>query len=261
MKIQKILFLTIILISSYQLIAQTSQELEYTFQDRNNFRCKSILYIVNKESIFRIFDDRENGVDEKLTTDSNIVFVNNDDMSTIFYTNEQIEITRIPLYKSELIYDIKNTNLNINFTENKKKIDKYNCQEVKAELNGRKYSIWFTPDVELNIGPFRINWIPGLIVEIYEETNKIKLSLNSIKKSENTTDFNKYKDYILSKKALSYKEYENKVVDIMTAKKINSLAKVKEMGGILEYTEDQSAFTQFLIDIPTNLISELKKIN
>lgn len=254
-------FIAILFASINSTLAQINQEIEYTYIDRNNHKCISTLYIKDNESVFRIDDKRANGMDEKNSTEKNLVFVNNDDISTLFYTNDTISITRIPLYKSELIYDDDGQNLEMNFTGNTKKINDYNCQEVKIDLNGRKYSIWFTPDVQTNIAPFRFNGLPGLVIELYEETNKIKLTLNSVKKSINTDTFDKYKNYILSKKVLTYGDYEKKVIEIMTTKKKNTIAKMAELKAEITYEENQSAFTQYLIDIPKNLVIELQKIN
>ena len=46
----------------------------------------------------------------------------------------------------------------------------------------------------------------------------------------------------------------------MTTKKKKSYAEMAELGVSVKYDESQGAFTKFLIDIPTNLVSELKKI-
>ena len=134
-------FIAILFASINSTIAQINQEIEYTYIDRNNHKCLSTLYIKDNESIFRIDDKRANGMDEKNSTEKNLVFVNNDDISTFFYTNDTISITRIPLYKSELIYDDDGQNLEMNFTGNTKKINDYNCQEVKIDLNNENNNI------------------------------------------------------------------------------------------------------------------------
>ena len=66
--------------------------------------------------------------------------------------------------------------------------------------------------------------------------------------------------YLTDKKHLSYPDYEKKIISIMTTKKKKSYAEMAEIGVSVKYDESQGAFTKFLIDIPTNLVSELKKI-
>ena len=73
-------------------------------------------------------------------------------------------------------------------------------------------------------------------------------------------EFNKHKSYITSKKALLYPDYEIKMTEIMTKRKKANYAKMAELGVTVNYDENQGAFTQFIIDIPKNLVSELQKI-
>lgn len=250
-----------IFIAFYSITFSQNQKIEYSFQDKNNHKCTSTLYIINNtESLYRINDERESGVDKNSNND-NMIYIYNDAISTIFYSGSKKTITRIPLYKNEIIYSDLNSKIKYKLTGKKKKIYNYNCQEAKLNLNGRKYNIWFTPDVETNFGPFKINNLPGLLIELYEETNKTKITFKSIKKLTDLAEYNKYKKYILSKTALSYNEYESKTVKVMTAKKSSMISKAKEFGATVNFSNDQSAFTEFIIDIPTNLVSELQKIN
>ena len=80
-----------------------------------------------------------------------------DKTSKLFYSTNKVAITRIPLYKNEIIYSDLNSKINFKLTGLKKKINTYNCQEAKFNLNGRKYTIWFTPDLGINFGPYKIN--------------------------------------------------------------------------------------------------------
>ena len=233
--------------------------IEYEYEDLNKFKCKANLYIrANKESLFRVNDQREGGVTQN--SEENVILVYNDKVSKIIYSTLVKSIVRLPLYSKEIIYEDLNSKVKWNLTKKTKIIGKYTCQEAKINLNGRKYSIWFTPEIEIAFGPYKINGLPGLIVELYEETSKTKITFKSIKKLNGTTDFENYKKYILSKKILSYNEYEVFLIKTMKQKKKNTFAKMKEYGATISYSEDQAAFTEHIIDIPTNLVSELKKI-
>ena len=245
-----------VIIVNFKSFAQQNRVLEYSFQDKDGNISNSTLYIVKNESLYRIDDKRENGVDEK-----NFGVVNNDEISKLFFSNDSISYTRIPLYKNEIIYKQPIIMSKFLFTGKTKKINNFNCQEAKLELNGRSYNIWFTADVEINKGPYKINGLPGLIVEINEQSSKVKIKLKKIKKLNDISIFEKYKNYILSKHVLEYSEYDVKITDILKLRKVSGIAKVKEMGGSVQFDENQSFYTQFLIDIPTNLISELQKIN
>lgn len=249
-----------LLVFSNLMFSQEMKEIIYSFEDKNGFKCNSTLYVVNEESLFRIEDKREDGVQENSENEGEFYKVVNDGFSKIFFTTKEESIVRIPLYKNEIIYKQNANKLNFDITGKTKKILKYNCQEAKFELNGRKYTVWFTQEVEINFGPININGLPGLIVQVFEETNKLKLTIKSIKKLKNKSEFDKYKKYLKTKTPLEYKDYEIKIINLMKNRKIDAITKVKELGGEISFNEDQSFFTQFIIDIPNNLVSELKKI-
>lgn len=256
---KKIKYLLCLLLCNINLFSQ-NYNIEYNYEDINT-NCKSNLYIIsNKESLYRINDEREGGVKKNEETD-NMEIVYNDKISKIFYSTNEKSIVRLPLYKSEIIYSDLNSKLKYKLTGKQKKILKYQCQEAKFDLNGRKYTVWFTPEVEINFGPLKINGLPGLILELTEETNKVKITLNSFKKIINLIEFKNYKKYLLNKTALNYSDYEKRLVKIMVAKKKSMIAKIKEFeGATIEFSENQGAFTELIIDIPTNLVSELKKV-
>ena len=103
--------------------------------------------------------------------------------------------------------------------------------------------------------------------------DKHLIILRQIKPDETKKSFQKFLDwagrnicqqdikkYLTDKKHLSYPDYEKKIISIMTTKKKKSYAEMAELGVSVKYDESQGAFTKFLIDIPTNLVSELKKI-
>lgn len=255
---KKIFF--IIILSNFIINAQEKSVIKYDFQDKNGYTCNSSLYIINNESIYKIEDTRSDGVQAENTAEGRFIVVMNDSISKVIYSNNEQSIVRIPLYKNEILYYATNS-YKFEFTGKTKTFEKYNCQEAKLLLNGRKYSIWFTPDIEINYGPLKINGLPGLVVEVFEETNKTKITLRSIEKLAETKEFDKLKKYILSRPILEYKAYEESLISIMCRYKAKKIAKVRELGGEIEYNENQESFTTNLIDIPVNLVTELKKIN
>ena len=232
--------------------------IEYDYTNNINYTCTSQLFVSEKEAVFQINDKRESGFFDNGEV---MGFVYNDKLSTFFYSTKEISYTRIPLYSSEIVYSQSTNNLKFELTGKAKVINNYNCNEAKLKLNNRIYTIWFTPDVNVNFGPYKINGLPGLIVELKEETNNINISLKSIKKLEDTKVFTTYKNLFATKKVLTFSEYEKNIVKIITAKKAKDIAYFKENEATMEYKEDQSFFTQDIIDIPSNLVEELKKIN
>lgn len=54
-------------------------------------------------------------------------------------------------------------------TKEKKKIGKFNCILGETNFRGRKYFAWYTPDIPVYSGPWKLNGLPGMILEAYDE--------------------------------------------------------------------------------------------
>lgn len=252
---------TIISFISFFVHSQENMILNYSVTD-NNAQFKSALYVINNESIYRI-----NAISEKKIDNINqIQMPVNDTISKVFYYDNKKSINRIFTSKNEIVYETFPEQINYNITNNVKKIGEYNCQEALLSLNGRKYEIWFSNDIPISFGPLKINGLPGLVVELIEETNNLRITLNSIFKIKNSKEFDIYKKYLLDRKVLSYADYETKITQLTINKKLKILSKIAEFqqsGGTInigDSGESESIYTHNLIDIPSNLIEELKKI-
>jgi len=62
-----------------------------------------------------------------------------------------------------------------------KKIDNYTCLMAVAEFRGRIYTAWFTPDIPVSFGPWKLHGLPGLIVEVSDQSKEVCFYLKSIK--------------------------------------------------------------------------------
>jgi len=72
----------------------------------------------------------------------------------------------ISLYGAE-----KNTKLNWKIENETKKIGNFNCKKAMTDFRGHTYTAWFTEDIPVSYGPWKLNGLPGLILEAYD-TNK-----------------------------------------------------------------------------------------
>jgi GLPGLI family protein len=53
------------------------------------------------------------------------------------------------------------------------KVGKYNCQKAVGRFRGRTYEVWFTSEIPLNFGPWKLNGLPGLVLKVTESKGKI----------------------------------------------------------------------------------------
>jgi GLPGLI family protein len=78
------------------------------------------------------------------------------------------------LYSRDLGFQyVKDTTIDIpwDITEETKKIGKYEVQKATAHFRGRDYTAWFTQEIPVPYGPWKLVGLPGLILEAYD-TNK-----------------------------------------------------------------------------------------
>lgn len=57
--------------------------------------------------------------------------------------------------------------------QEQKKIKQYNCIKAIATYEGRKYTAWFTPDIPVPYGPYKLGGLPGLILEAESDDKKV----------------------------------------------------------------------------------------
>lgn len=54
-----------------------------------------------------------------------------------------------------------------------KKIGEFNCFKATAKFRGRQYTAWYTPEIPLPYGPWKLQGLPGIILEAYNENQEI----------------------------------------------------------------------------------------
>lgn len=57
-------------------------------------------------------------------------------------------------------------------TNEKKNISGYECVRAVTNYRGREWIAWFTPEVALPFGPWKLHGLPGLILEANDTTNR-----------------------------------------------------------------------------------------
>ena len=57
-------------------------------------------------------------------------------------------------------------------------ISGYNCQKATGKFGGRTYTVWFTPDLPISAGPWKLHGLPGAVV--VSEEGYFKFSLQKV---------------------------------------------------------------------------------
>lgn len=61
----------------------------------------------------------------------------------------------------------------------------YNCKMARAKLSGRKYILWYSPEIFINDGPYKFSGLPGLVLEVYDDKRQhifklVKLEIEEV---------------------------------------------------------------------------------
>ena len=107
--------------------------------------------------------------------------------------NYEVEKT-YPDYKTSLVSSIGNDTYKVSedrkidwkMSSEKKKIGEFETQKATTNFAGRNWTAWFTTDVPIQDGPYKFSGLPGLIVEISDQTGSHKMELKGLKKITET---------------------------------------------------------------------------
>ncbi len=85
-----------------------------------------------------------------------------------------------------------------------RKIGPYLCQLATCQFRGRDYIAWFTPEIPLSGGPWKLGGLPGLILEAYDSKKEVVYLFQSISETEQAPE---KPDIIGNQKPISPKEF------------------------------------------------------
>lgn len=111
-------------------------------------------------------------------------------------------------------------------TTEKKSIGTFICQKATARFRGRNYISWFTMDIPVSNGPWKLQGLPGLILEATDEAGEIQFLFSSIEMP--SSDLVSIKQPTLGKKidfetykkadAIEYKNHERAMMSLMAGR-------------------------------------------
>lgn len=100
-----------------------------------------------------------------------------------------------------------------NISDSTKVILDYVCQKAECDFRGRHWTAWFAPDVPISDGPWKLNELPGLILEAYDSALDYKYTAIGIAHS-NISDvsyFNFFEKKFIKTDRISFLKSEYKI--------------------------------------------------
>ena len=96
------------------------------------------------------------------------------------------------------------------FEKETKKIGNYTCHKATAPFRGRDYTVWYTPEIPIPYGPWKLNGLPGLVLEAYDTDFYVYFFFKNMEyplKKEIKIDFIKEAPDSSFKKWFTYEDY------------------------------------------------------
>jgi GLPGLI family protein len=96
-------------------------------------------------------------------------------------------------------------------TEERKKIAQFECiKAISKPFRGRVYEAWFTPEIPISDGPWKLCGLPGLILEAEDQEKELRFVMEKL--TLNPTNNKTIENLLLQKKypAITWEEYKKK---------------------------------------------------
>ncbi|MEG1026412.1 MAG: GLPGLI family protein [Flavobacterium sp.] len=186
-----------------------------------------------------IYIDQMNNFRNSKTDEKPIFTVNvSGDKDFVYYKQNLNELN----YTYELLkipYLINDNTLTIDWklTTDKKEIQGLICSKATTTFRGRNWTVWYYPGIPVVYGPWKFYGLPGLMVELTEDTNRFAFVLTEI-----------IEEPVTSMENLNLKKF--KQVDIkMFDELFNDAMNFRSLSGSRDYVMEGEAFKRNVIEL------------
>ncbi|MEM6515604.1 MAG: GLPGLI family protein, partial [Bacteroidota bacterium] len=180
-----------------------------------NYTTKSILYFNNAEkSVFKTFkNDKYNDSIPRLISsesDNKTILINKDtSKKPVFFLDRKnnILITKVWKFRKNYVLTEDIPLISWEVKQEYKTVSELNCQKAVGSFRGRNYIVWFTEDIPINLGPWKLSGLPGLILEAEDDKGIFFYRATKVKLNSEipTIDLPKIED------AISLKEFVSEI--------------------------------------------------
>ena len=109
--------------------------------------------------------------------------------------------------------------------EDQKRIGEFNCYKATTNFKKNNYTAWFTTEIPFSFGPWKFNGLPGIILEISDETNfhqiiatRIRLEKSQVSLSKKIEEFNKSKPKTMREYKMLRKREDEDIYNLLISK-------------------------------------------
>jgi GLPGLI family protein len=105
---------------------------------------------------------------------------------TLFDTTKDSLYTRMNMHRINKLLYLKEQAPALEWiiSDSTKMVGNYTTKKATAHFRGRNYIAWFTPEIPVPYGPWKLHGLPGLILQAYDQTGNIYFSATDISLKE-----------------------------------------------------------------------------
>jgi GLPGLI family protein len=98
------------------------------------------------------------------------------------FINDKKLVRKEVMMSSYIITDVLPV-INWHISSEKANFAELHCQKATCHFKGRDYTAWFCPDLPVRAGPWKLNGLPGVIVEAYDEKKEVVFKFTRVEKA------------------------------------------------------------------------------
>lgn len=222
-----------------------------TYNLDSSLESKDVLYVhSNQEKSFYqkgILINRE-GSNTRERKENEIVInsITNIDQFNYFNFKEKKLVSRISPIESVYMVEEEIPLMTWELIDETKKVKEIELHKAICSFRGRNYTVWYSLDYPIHIGPWKFNGLPGLAFEITEDRSNYSWSLTSIKKGTLKAFPLRYD---LKRGVISLKEYKERVEYELEHMNDSFLARLPKEIEIISSETDNSSFKKFELEM------------
>ncbi|WP_312078452.1 GLPGLI family protein [Chryseobacterium sp.] len=230
------IFCLLVFLLFFNFFDSQSTIVEYQFKTIQDTKRELLIY--NKESAFYFDYVKEDNLMAKEILDNYDISKGGQKMFRNLTNPNSIKLIKaFPKTREQCIINDEKYKIDWKLGNEKQNILGFSCHNAIGEFRGRRYVVWFTYQIPVSLGPWKLDGLPGLILKVedkdgvngYEATQIINQSTNGIPKSVYA-----FMDDYDKTKIILYKNYIDKENDYLKAIQQQSLAYIPK--GVTNYT-------------------------
>lgn len=99
------------------------------------------------------------------------------------YPNEQKLFTKESLLINNYVIESAMPFIDWKISNDTASFDGLHCQKATGHFKGRDYIVWFCPDLPVRTGPWKLNGLPGVIVDARDTKNEVIFQFAGVEKA------------------------------------------------------------------------------